>query len=422
MDRWNTLATIMRIRIPLGRTPAIHPTALRGQATFLYRRIADRDHEVVGVGEVNSGPEPVFAADGRAWDWTFGRLGYDAWEEIHERWGRHGQNGPFSASHWFVPRWVIERQGEEGFLHVLAGDEEPGQAFAERLFRQVAPASPQRSLQWHGRTSRQQYIAAAEQFLRHIHRGDIYEVNYCIERTANDPEFDPFTAFAELQKGTEAPFSAFYHHEEQFVLCASPERFLHFEGTRVTAEPMKGTRPRGRSMAEDDQLQRELATNEKERSENIMAVDVMRNDLSRTAAPGSVRVLELCGVRSYPRVHQLVSTIVSERKATVSPWEVVRAAFPMASMTGAPKLRAMELIDAAEERPRGLYSGTLGFFAPDGTGDLNVVIRTILFNSSTGNLSLTTGSALTALCDPEQEWEECAVKARSVLHAIGHVG
>jgi para-aminobenzoate synthetase component 1 len=165
-------------------------------------------------------------------------------------------------------------------------------------------------------------------------------------------------------------------------------------------------------------LKAELAADPKERSENIMALDVMRNDLSQVAMPRSVKVEELCAVRSYPRVHQLVSTVTMQRRPGTGPFDVVNAAFPMASMTGAPKHRAIQLIDAFEDQRRGLYSGTLGFFAPDGTGDLNVVIRAVRYDMTTGLARLSTGSALTAQCDPVKEWEECAVKARSVIEAL----
>ena len=335
---------------------------------------------------------------------------------------RLNQSFLWPLTQWFGPRWVVEWKGSEGVLHVFPGDEEGGLELVQKLRAQTPPRDLAPITAWSSATSRERYLAEAGRLLQHIHRGDIYEVNYCTRRTTVAPSFDPFVAFDRLQHGTEAPFSALYRLGDGYALCASPERFLHFDGVKVKAEPMKGTRPRSDDAQEDGLLGLELVNDEKERSENIMAVDVMRNDLSRTAAPGSVRVTELCGVRSYPRVHQMVSTIVSERATKYTPWDVVRAAFPMASMTGAPKLRAMQLIDVAEDQARGLYSGTMGFFAPDGTGDLNVVIRTLLFDARNGSLALSTGSALTALCDPELEWEECELKARSVLNALGHAG
>src|SRR5690606_5049377 len=200
----------------------------------------------------------------------------------------------------------------------------------------------------------------------------------------------------------------------------SPERFLRIEGDQLCTQPMKGTRPRGADVAEDRALAQELAEDPKERSENIMAVDVARNDLSRIAAPGSVQVEELCGVKTYPNVHQLVSTVSARMRAGIAPMDLLRATFPTASMTGAPKLRAMQLIDEAEDMRRGIFSGTIGFILPDGTADLNVVIRTLTWNASTGRASLISGGAITAGSSPEQEFEECEHKARTVLNALGH--
>jgi len=321
-------------------------------------------------------------------------------------------------AHWFIPRWVMEWNEGLGFLHVLPGDEGEAGVFAKRLLNAPVGMVAAPRLTWQCRTPYQRYLDHAGHLMRHIQRGDIYEVNYCIERTASDPGFNPFDSFARLLGATDAPFAGFYRLNDRFALCASPERFLSFEGRRVKGEPMKGTRPRSLDPLEDDLLGLELVNDEKERSENIMAVDVMRNDLSRIALADSVKVAELCAVRSYPRVHQLVSTITAEVRKDRSPYDVVRACFPMASMTGAPKHSAMQLIDALEDQRRGLYSGTIGFFAPDGTADLNVVIRTVLFDATTGNLSLSTGSALTSQCDPEKEWVECEVKARSVIDAL----
>ncbi len=274
------------------------------------------------------------------------------------------------------------------------------------------------STQWERHVPKARYLANVEKLLGHIQRGDIYEVNYCTERSAFLPCFDPFAAFGRLVERTDAPFAAFYRRGDLFALCMSPESFLRIEEGKVTTRPMKGTRPRSPDVETDRALAEELARDAKERSENTMAVDVARNDLSRVAASGSVRVEELCSVKTYPNVHQLVSTVGALLATGVSNRDLLQAAFPMASMTGAPKRRAMRLIDEVEDSPRGLFSGCLGYQLPDGTLDLNVVIRTIMYDASTGRASLTTGSAITAQSDPEREWEECELKARSVLDAL----
>ena len=406
----------MRITIPLGDRKGADWSALRNERHFLYRRITDRDRAVLFVGEADV-PATLSFDRNNAVDWYYGHIQYDLNEELEPIRSRHPVIGGPPLSHWAVPRWVIEWKGSEVSLHTLKDDQEDAIAFADRFFRDRDPA-PVPELEWRSVTSRDRYLQQANKLLQHIQRGDIYEVNYCIARTASAHGFDPFEAFPLLLRGTDAAFAAFHRHGDRFALCASPERFLAFKRDRVIAQPMKGTRPRSSDPIADARLADELANDPKERSENIMALDVARHDLSRIAARGSVKVDELCKVHPHGKVHQMTSTVSAVIGNGHGPMDVVRAAFPMASMTGAPKYRAMQLIDEAEDRRRGLFSGTLGFFAPDGTADLNVVIRTIFFDADRGELSLLTGSALTAACDPEKEWEECELKARSVLQAL----
>jgi para-aminobenzoate synthetase component 1 len=320
-------------------------------------------------------------------------------------------------AHWFVPRWVVEWRGDAAWLHAHPSDADEGSAWVQRM-QQLPAERPVQRVEWKPATLRDDYLRKAGRMLEAIQRGDIYEVNLCIAHEAMDGRFDPFAAFEQLMRATDAPFAGFLRMDHRFALCMSPERFLAFDGPSVLGEPMKGTRPRSSDPVDDARAAAALARDAKEHSENVMAVDVMRNDLSKVSVPGSVRVRELCGVRSYPRVHQLVSSIVAELRDGVVRGDAVRACFPMASMTGAPKVRAMQLIDEAEDRARGLYSGTMGFFAPDGSADLNVVIRTLLFEAATGRMSIPTGSALTAQCDAASEWEECLVKFNSIAHAL----
>lgn len=406
----------MRNTIDLGEVPAFNWSFLRGEEHFLYRRIADQDRAVLSIGVKEHVALPVFDATGKSLDWTCGALRYE-WKDalfndvaVEE-----------DQVQWWIPNMVLEWRGKKAFMHVHPKEAEQAREWAEAAFRHQ-PHEPTTGapLEWHHHTTTAAYIENVRHLLDHIQRGDIYEVNYCTTRTTNAPDFDPFTAFATLLSRSQAPFAAFYRNGDRFALCASPERYLAFNGRRVIGEPMKGTRPRYADPEMDRHAAAELAADPKERSENIMALDVMRHDLSRIAASRSVRVEELCAVRSYPRVHQLVSTVSAEMRADVSPLDVLRASFPMASMTGAPKIRAMELIQDVESGPRGSFSGSLGFFAPDGTGDFNVVIRTVLFDAKNGSLSLTTGSAVTAQCDAESEYEECQVKARSVIEALHH--
>lgn len=376
------------------------------------------DREVLGVGVLETSEEPRFDALGNATDWWFGHLSYGCKDRFERLTSRHPDRFDWPESHWFRPKWVVEWHKGEAFVHVHEEDRAEALAWVDGLRMAPATAMDMPPIEWSCSISRDAYLSGADELMRRIQRGDIYEVNYCIAHEAQVPGFDPFAAFDALVERTGAPYAGFLRMGHRFALCCSPERFIAFLGDRMMGEPMKGTRPRGTDETEDARLRNELASDPKERSENVMAVDVMRNDFSRTAVPGSVRVPELFSVRSHPRVHQLVSVIEGRLASGHTPFDAVRAAFPPASMTGAPKISAMRRIDEAEESARGLYSGTMGFFAPDGTADLNVVIRTVLFDERTGRLAIPTGSALTALCDPASEWEECLLKFNSIAHAL----
>lgn len=408
----------MRLQIGLPTGYDFRAIPLHGTAEFLYRRMADQGREVLGVGVLESADSPRFDARGTATDWWFGYLSYGCKDHFEGLSSRHDDVFRWPLSYWFRPKWVVEWSKGDAHLHVHEERREEAMAWVERMRAPVSAPLGSPPIEWSCGITRNEYLAEARDLLQHIQQGDIYEVNYCLEHHAQASDFDPYATFDALLTRTRAPQAGFIRLGGRFALCCSPERFLRFDGNRMIGEPMKGTSPRGRDPLEDDRRARGLITDPKERSENVMAVDVMRNDLSRTSVPGTVRVTELLGLRTHPRVHQLVSVIEAVRRPDASPFDTVRAAFPMASMTGAPKVSAMRLIDAHEHQARGLYSGSMGFFAPDGTGDLNVVIRTVLFDSASGRLSIPTGSALTALCDPAAEWEECMVKFNSIAHAL----
>lgn len=406
----------MRIAVPVEGLPHFQPEQFRNEDLLLFRRLAGRQRAVLAVGMLYEVEAPSFGPAGLADEWYFGVLRYEWRHALFA-----GDTAPSGTTRWYIPRYVIEWNADRTLVHAMPEDVDRVAPWLATLKANTIGDRPYSvDLTWTEHVPRDPYIRSVEKLLAHIQRGDIYEVNYCTERHTIAPAFDPFAAFATLDHRSQAPFSAFLREGDSFALCASPERYLAFKGKHVAGEPMKGTRPRHTDATADRHAAVELANDAKERSENIMALDVMRHDLSRIAASGSVKVTELCAVRSYPRVHQMVSTVEATIRNGHDPMDVLRASFPMASMTGAPKIRAMELINEVEEGPRGLFSGSLGFFAPDGTGDFNVVIRTLMFNAVSGRLSLSTGSAITAQCQPEQEYEECQVKARSVIDALRH--
>ncbi len=273
--------------------------------------------------------------------------------------------------------------------------------------------------QFYCRVNRQSYMETVNKLLAHIKRGDIYEINYCIEFFAENIVIDPQKVFSRLKELTNAPFAGLYQCGDEIIICASPERFLERKGNKLTSEPMKGTAPRSNDPATDEQHKKDLGQSLKEQTENVMALDVARNDLSIIAKKGSVQTTELFGVRTFKNVHQMVSTVECELKDGVGLKEILAATFPPASMTGAPKISACKLIEKYEASPRGIYSGCIGSIKGNGDFDLSVVIRTLIYNPKLKRLSFHVGSAITAPASPEKEWMECLLKAEALLKALG---
>ncbi|NNC83098.1 MAG: anthranilate synthase component I family protein [Flavobacteriales bacterium] len=266
---------------------------------------------------------------------------------------------------------------------------------------------------------RSRYISQVESLKAHIQRGDIYEVNYCQELTIDSQNIDPWVTFQRLNSMTRAPFACHLRVEDLHLLCASPELFLEKSGATVRSRPIKGTRKRDLDPREDERLKKELASDIKERAENIMITDLVRNDLSRTARSQSVEVEELCEVYSFETVHQMISTVRSELAEEHDLIDLLKSCFPMGSMTGAPKIRAMELIEEHEDFRRGIYSGSVGVITPQRDMTLNVVIRSILYDDAQKKASVAAGGAITALSEPEQEYEESILKARAMMAVLG---
>jgi para-aminobenzoate synthetase component 1 len=253
---------------------------------------------------------------------------------------------------------------------------------------------------------------------QHIQSGDIYEINFCQEFFSEATQFNPLETYINLKQFSPTPFSAYYRSNHHYLICASPERFLMKKGNEVISQPIKGTIKRGTDIVEDEKLKKQLKNDEKERAENIMIVDLVRNDLSRIAKEGSVKVNELCKIYSYPQLHQMISTISAKVDKQLDFTEIIKACFPMGSMTGAPKIKAMELIEKYESFKRGLFSGSVGYITPEGDFDFNVVIRSLFYNSVNHYLSFMVGSAITAKSDPEKEYEECLLKAKGILLSL----
>lgn len=352
-------------------------------------------------------------------DWAFGYLTYELKDSLENLRSDNPDLIHWPLLHFFVPEFVLEWNEGKGVLHF------PSNLFsAARLehLKSILTSFESKCFttgplpDFNEVVSKQEYLITAARIMQHIQLGDVYEMNYCIPFEANVSQLDTVALYQALNGLTRAPFSVFYQSEEHALISGSPERFLSKTGNVLIAQPIKGTMRRG--LGSDDALLKEQLRNDpKERAENIMITDLMRNDLSRVAATSSVKVTELCEVYTFNTVHQMISTIQAELDDSKTSVDALRAAFPPGSMTGAPKIRAMELAEEFEARKRGMYSGCFGYFTPSDDFDFNVIIRSFLYNRANGNLSFHVGGAITSQSNPLSEYEECMLKAEALLKA-----
>jgi para-aminobenzoate synthetase component 1 len=272
-------------------------------------------------------------------------------------------------------------------------------------------------VEFRSNVSRADYLATVLRVLEEIAAGEVYQVNVS-QRLEATWVGTAWEAYERLRGASPVPFGAFLQLDtDTAILSASPERFLRLDGRRVETRPMKGTRPRGGTSAEDERLAAELACSPKDRAENAMIVDVLRNDLGRACRTGSVTVQELCTVEPYATVWQMVSSVIGELRPGLDSLDLLRACFPGGSITGAPKIRAMELIEELETVRRGVYCGAIGYLSATGAMDASVAIRTLVLDGQ--RLLLSVGGGIVADSDPEAEYEESLVKARAALRAVG---
>jgi para-aminobenzoate synthetase component 1 len=351
-------------------------------------------------------------------DWVFGFLCYDVKNGIENLTTRHRNITQLPDTHFVVPQVVIRYSDQHLNIEKNTSDlsnDEIEKCIAGK-YENVNMASLSKTLQ--PAMTKQEYIKAVNHLHGHIQRGDIYEINYCQEFFAHEKINYPFLTWIKLNTFTEAPFAAYMQTDEKYLMCASPERFIQRRGNKVISQPIKGTVRRGQNNEEDERLKNELLQSEKDRSENVMIVDLVRNDLSRIAAKGSVKVEELFGIHTFKTVHHMISTVSAVIDDSISFTKILRALYPMGSMTGAPKVRAMQLIDEYEHFARGLYSGSIGYIEPNGDFDFNVVIRSIVCNNAIPYTTYSAGSAITALSQPEKEYDECLLKAQAMMNAL----
>lgn len=355
-------------------------------------------------------------------DWIFGYLSYDLKNDVEKLSSKNFDGLDFPDLYFFQPQKLFFLKGDRLEVHYLRMvDDEIEEDYAEiseftSLNSQLITHNRNPDIQ--ARIPKEEYLKKVEKMLAYIQRGDIYEANFCQEFFAENRVIEPVEVFQELNAISGPPFATFLRLEEHYLLSASPERYLKKSGSKLISQPIKGTARRSENEEEDLKIIRELEEDPKERSENVMIVDLVRNDLSRIAKRGSVNVDELCRVYSFKQVHQMISTISAELEENIPPVEALRVTFPMGSMTGAPKISAMKIIEELEETKRGLYSGAVGYFTPDGDFDFNVVIRSILYNSENNYVSFSVGGAITAQSIPEKEYEECLLKAKAMRQVL----
>ena len=349
-------------------------------------------------------------------DWVFGYLTYDLKNDVEALKSQNTDGLEFPDLSFFQPKKIFlfkDNQVEIQYLKFVDDEIQPD--LEEILKAQEVVTNPEENnIKIKLKIHKDEYFEKVNTLLNHIHSGDIYEANFCQEFYAENTQISPLETYNKLNTISKPPFAAFVKLYDKFALSASPERYIKKEDLRIISQPIKGTAKRSLDKTEDNELKNNLIADEKERSENIMIVDLVRNDLSKTATKGSVKVEELCKIYTFDQVHQMISTVTSEVKPETHPVDILKSTFPMGSMTGAPKISAMKIIEKLEATKRGLYSGAIGYFTPENDFDFNVVIRTILYNAKQKYVSYSVGGAITAKSDPLKEYEECLVKAKAM--------
>ncbi|RTE51879.1 aminodeoxychorismate synthase component I [Arenibacter aquaticus] len=355
-------------------------------------------------------------------DWLFGYMSYDLKNDIEQLSSSNYDGLRFPDLYFFQPKKIISINGNRvtfQYLNMVDDEiESDFEAIGSTMFSRLSDEEHTEGIKIKLRIFKDDYFKRVSKMLQHIHRGDIYEANFCQEFYAENTKIDALKTFKKLNSISRAPFSAYMKVNDKYLMSASPERYIKKSGNKIISQPIKGTAKRSKDKQEDLRLLQNLEKDQKERAENIMIVDLVRNDMSKSAEKGSVKVEELCKVYSFDQVHQMISTVVAQVSHDKNPVEILKETFPMGSMTGAPKLSAMRIIEELEASKRGLYSGTVGYFTPDGDFDFNVVIRSILYNQSSQYVSFSVGSAITAKASPEKEYEECLLKAKAMRQVL----
>lgn len=352
--------------------------------------------------------------------WKFGFWGYDIKNKLEHLNSDNTDTLHFPELFFFIPETVLAVKDDELVILYSSKPNNPILKEINAYSLISTNQTPQLTLQQ--RVSKAAYLEKISAIQKHIQRGDVYELNFCMEFFAEEASINPVDTYLQLNRLSPTPFSAFLKFDKRYILSASPERYLQGYEQSLISQPIKGTAARNTDPQVDAKNKYNLRHSQKEQSENVMIVDLVRNDLSRFAERGSVQVAELCAIYSFPQWHQMISTISCKIKPTTNLKTIISQSFPMGSMTGAPKIAAMQLIEKYELSKRGAYSGALGYITPGNDFDFNVIIRSILYDADQQKLSFHVGSAITAESVAAREYEECLLKASAMMYILHKKG
>lgn len=344
--------------------------------------------------------------------WLFGHLGYNAGNNAY---AQHEEND-FADGFFFEPEIVLKLSNNT--IEIVKSNIDAASIIAEINAIEILEVEKHLPINIVSSLSKEKYIEKIKLLQQHIQRGDCYEINFCQQFFAEDASIHPIETYKKLTQLSPAPFGSFYKRNNNYCLCASPERFLQKKGSKLISQPIKGTSRRDADLEKDAANKKYLIESSKEKSENVMVVDLVRNDMSMVCEKGSVKVKELFGIYSFPQVHQMISTIEGTLSSNKTFTQAIEACFPMGSMTGAPKKKVMQLIEKFEDTQRGLFSGSIGYVTPNADFDFNVVIRSIFYNETKKHISFFAGSGITFYSKAEEEYEECLAKAAAIVQVL----
>ena len=350
-------------------------------------------------------------------DWVFGFLSYDLKNEIENLSDLNKDIFNLPNIYFYQPKVIWLIKGEKARIYSISKKNlnEDWDKINSINYKECAKKS---SIDLIPRTSRDEYVKKIKKIKQRILKGDCYEMNFCFDMYSQNKKINPYKTYIKLNNYTRSPMSTFFKLNQLFLLSSSPERFIKRNNKTIISQPIKGTAKRGLNSTEDEEIKERLLSSPKELSENHMIVDLVRNDLSRLATKGSVKVKYLNKLNTFKRVHQLISTIEAKIESKTKFSKIINGMFPMGSMTGAPKIESMNIIDEYESTKRGLYSGSVGYIKPNKDFDFNVVIRSIIYDEILKEINVNVGSAITFKSDAESEFEECLLKAEPMIKSL----